>query len=51
MKEIREVCGTCKYNKHFEDEKEEGFVCDNPDSEYFMEWSLYDDSCDEWEEE
>ena len=45
----KEVCGTCKYNKWFEDENEEGFICTNSDCDFYMMFNLFTDSCDEWE--
>ena len=43
-----EVCGTCSY--HYYDKEEESWVCDNPDSELFTDYTEYQDTCEEWEE-
>ena len=51
MKEKNEkVCGNCKWCKWYEDYAEEGFACHNKDSEFYMDFTMYDDSCDDWEE-
>lgn len=42
----RMVCGTCKY--HETDGCD--FICNNPESDYYSDWTEYDDTCDEWEE-
>lgn len=39
-------CGTCKF--HEADGCD--FVCDNPDSDNYSDWTGYEDVCDEWEE-
>ena len=48
------VCGNCKYNKRdFSKPQNEGyaeFCCGNADSEYYAVPTMYDDTCDEWEE-
>ena len=49
MTDKREVCGTCKYNKWYEDEKDCGFICDNPICEFYRMFNMFTDSCDEWE--
>ena len=40
-------CGTCLYHKKDNDEGD--WVCDNPDGEYFQDYTRYDDSCPDWE--
>ena len=39
---------TCRY--HYYDKEEESWVCDNPDSELFTDYTEYQDTCEEWEE-
>lgn len=40
-------CRMCKY--HRSAEKDE-WICTNPDSEYFAEYTEHADWCEEWEE-
>lgn len=43
-------CGTCKYHHH--EDIDDGWVCVNDQSEYceyYVEWTEYSDSCEEWE--
>ena len=47
MKE--ECCGTCNYHKNYTG-TDDGWVCVNPDSDYYTDWTEYNDRCDEWEE-
>ena len=44
----REGCGTCKWHK--KDNDGDGWICTNPNSEYYVEWTEYNDNCEEWEE-
>lgn len=44
---MREVCGTCKYHEH--ENIDDGWVCVNDKSEYFADWTEYNDTCEEWE--
>ena len=44
----REICGECKYNKYSTTEKE--FYCSNTDSDNYGIQTMYDDSCDDFEE-
>ena len=39
-------CGTCKYYHEYIGG---AWLCVNDQSEYCVEWTEYDDSCDEWE--
>jgi hypothetical protein len=41
-------CGTCKY--HGFEKLSDGFSCVNEQSEYFADFTEYNDSCEEWEE-
>lgn len=45
---MKECCGTCKYHEH--ERIDDGWVCVNPDSEYYSDWTEYGDCCDDWEE-
>lgn len=51
---MREVCGTCKYNKRdFSKPQNRGyseFCCGNEESENYSVPTFYDDTCDDWEE-
>lgn len=48
---MKEVCGTCKYNRHsYDDHCKVEFYCGNKDSENYTVATFYDDSCDDWEE-
>lgn len=40
-------CGTCRY--HRKNEWEEWY-CHNPESDYYTDYTAYDDSCYDWEE-
>lgn len=42
------VCGNCKYNKYSTTEKE--FYCSNTNSGNYGVPTMYDDSCDDFEE-
>lgn len=42
------VCGNCAFNRYNEDVK--GFVCNNQDSENYACETLFDDSCEDYEE-
>ena len=42
-----EICGTCKYHEY--EEVSQGWVCTNDQSEYFADWTDYEDKCEEWE--
>lgn len=42
------VCGTCKYHQY--EDITDGWVCVNDESEYLADWTMFDDSCEEWEE-
>lgn len=45
---MRECCGTCKWHRY--DGYEDDFYCVNGYSEYYTDFTGYEDSCDEWEE-
>ena len=45
---LREICGECKYNKYSTTEKE--FYCSNTDSDNYGIPTMYDDSCEDFEE-
>lgn len=51
---MREVCGTCKYNKRdFSKPQNSGyaeFCCGNEDSDNYGLPTMYDDTCDDYEE-
>lgn len=47
FKEGKTCCGTCKHHRH--EDIDDGWVCVNPDSEYYTEWTEYRDVCEEWE--
>ena len=40
------VCGTCKWHHC---DKFTDWVCTNPDSDYYTDWTEYKETCDEWE--
>lgn len=44
-----ECCGTCKWHRH--ENTSQGWVCMNSESDYCADWTEYNDSCNEWEEE
>ena len=44
----REICVECKYNKYSTTEKE--FYCSNTDSDNYGIPTVYDDSCEDFEE-
>ena len=44
----REICGECKYNKYSTTEKE--FYCSNTDSDNYGIATMYDESCEDFEE-
>lgn len=46
--QVNECCGTCKWHRH--KDMDDGWVCVNPDSEYFTDWTEYHDSCSDFEE-
>lgn len=49
---MKEVCGTCKYNKR-DFSKPKGyaeFCCGNEDGENYAYPTMYSDTCDDWEE-
>ena len=48
MKEQRHICGNCKYNKYSKYENE--FYCGNDGSDYNGTPTMYDDSCEDFEE-
>ena len=41
-----EDCGTCCWHK----KEGGGWVCNNPESELYADWTDYNDSCEEYEE-
>lgn len=43
-----EVCGTCHYHKRDGDFPDD-WICVNEDSDYVGDYTLYDDTCEEWE--
>lgn len=48
---MREVCENCKHNKRSNDgHGNTEFCCRNEESENYGLPTLYDDTCDEWEE-
>lgn len=48
---MREVCGTCKYNKRtYDGHCNAEFCCGNEESDYCGVPTFYDDTCDEWED-
>ena len=51
---LREICGECKYNKRdFSKPQNSGyaeFCCGNEDSDNYGVPTMYDDSCDDFEE-
>ena len=51
---LREICGECKYNKRdFSKPQNSGyaeFCCGNEDSDNYGLPTMYDDSCDDFEE-
>lgn len=49
MFDDREVCGTCKYHKQDRESNDGEFVCYCPESEFYLDWTGYNVTCDEWE--
>lgn len=51
---MKEECGTCRWNKRdFSKPQGKGyseFCCGNGESEYYGVPTMFDDTCDEWEE-
>ena len=45
-RENDKVCGNCRFNKW----SDEGYCCDNPDSDRYTEHTYYRDTCEEWSE-
>ena len=41
-------CGTCKW--HFYKSTNEDFACINKESEYYTDFTNYNDTCPDWEE-
>lgn len=52
--DMRECCGTCNFNKRdFSKPQNEGyaeFCCGNEDSDNYGVPTMYDDTCEDWEE-
>lgn len=46
-KENLNICGTCRHHRK---EKDGSWVCANPESDYYADWTEYGDNCDEHEE-
>lgn len=48
------VCGNCKYNTQYffdtDPDRKSEFCCGNEDSENYGVPTMYDDTCDDWEE-
>lgn len=42
-----ECCGTCRFHKPFEQDR---FICNCMQSQYYMDETLYDDYCEDWED-
>lgn len=48
---MKEVCGTCKYNQRtYDGHCNAEFCCGNENSDYYSVPTLFDDTCDDWEE-
>ncbi len=48
MEENRErCCGTCKWHQY--DDSGDDLVCANSGSEYWADYTDYEDGCEEWE--
>ncbi|WP_251315848.1 hypothetical protein [Flintibacter muris] len=48
MEENRErCCGTCKWHQY--DDSGDDLVCANSGSEYWTDYTDYEDGCEEWE--
>ena len=47
---LREICGECKYNERDFSNGYEEFCCGNEDSDNYGVPTMYDDSCDDFEE-
>lgn len=48
---MKEICGTCKHNKRtFDGHCNAEYCCDNEESDEYGVSTMYDDSCDMWEE-
>jgi len=43
-----EVCGNCKHHQYAD--VSDGWVCCNPDSEAYSDWTEWGDTCEEFEE-
>ena len=44
----RKRCGTCKYHQH--EDITDGWICVNDESEHLADWTMFDDTCEDWEE-
>ena len=47
MDELITCCGNCRYHRS---DGNGDWICSNPDSEYFTDWTDYMDWCLEYEE-
>lgn len=46
---MREICGECKHHKSDKQDGDFAYIgwyCDNEDSDYYTDYTEYDDSCD-----
>ena len=43
----KRCCGTCKWHQY--DDSGDDFVCANTGSEYWTDYTDYEDGCEEWE--
>lgn len=48
MERTEPCCGNCK--NHIYDDDAQDWVCDCEDSEFYSDYTGYNDKCEEWEE-
>jgi len=49
MERTEPCCGNCKY--HYFDKEDQDWVCDCTESEFYTDYTGYEDKCEEWEAE
>lgn len=48
MKDERRKCGNCRFHKY--DSKIDLWFCENPESEWYTDWTEYNYECDDFED-
>ena len=44
------VCGTCKWHRKDVESFNPSWYCNNPDGDYYSDYTEYNDECSDWEE-